>query len=246
MEIHTLLTQFGLTEKESTVYLACLELGMAPVSIIARRARLKRPTVHEVLKQLSQRGIAEFFVRGSTRYYSVQSPREFLESKQQLLGKLNAALPSLLALQNKMTHKPKIMFFEGREEMRKLYLDVLEAKGEILNYFLPEKCYACLGKDWLFENYLHERIRRKIPIRVIMPNSAEAMSLQKSAVEHLRQVRILPESSLHFNNEIYIYNNKINTFSFDEELALQIESQDMTETQRVIFELAWRGASSLN
>ena len=52
MDIRITLTQLGLSEKEADVYLAALELGMAPASVIAKKSRIKRTTVHEILKRL--------------------------------------------------------------------------------------------------------------------------------------------------------------------------------------------------
>jgi sugar-specific transcriptional regulator TrmB len=48
----TTLQQYGFTEKEAKVYLACLQLGSAPGSTIARYASEKRVTVYTILKEL--------------------------------------------------------------------------------------------------------------------------------------------------------------------------------------------------
>ena len=59
MNIAIILRQLGFSSKEATVYLAALELSMAPVSVIARKARLERSTTFEVLKKLSEKGVAQ-------------------------------------------------------------------------------------------------------------------------------------------------------------------------------------------
>ncbi len=173
----------------------------------------------------------------------MQSPREFLESRRKLVSELESALPALLAVENTLVRKPRISFYEGKEDMRRVYLDVLNAKGEILNYFQPEECYAFFGKEWLFQTYLTERVRRRIPIRVIMPDTPAARSLSDTAAAHSRQVRLIPKGEPLFENEIYVYDDVVTIFAFGDQIALQIRSADMASTQRAIFELAWNGAS---
>ncbi|MBI5733705.1 MAG: hypothetical protein HY973_02045 [Candidatus Kerfeldbacteria bacterium] len=51
------LQQFGLTEKESALYLAALELGSAFISDLARKSQLKRPTTYLVVNQLEVMGL---------------------------------------------------------------------------------------------------------------------------------------------------------------------------------------------
>ena len=236
------LSQLGLSEKQCAVYLATLELGMAPVSVIARKAQLKRPTTHVILEQLCNEAMAEYFLRGRTRYYSVINPKEMLRRKEEGLRLFAEAIPQLMAIQNNLVHKPKVTFYEGKEDMRRLYLDVLTSKTPILNYFLPEKCYEFFGKEWLFEQYLNERIRKQIPIKVIMPTSPAAHALEKTASTQFRETRVVSSEQFKLNNEIYIYDDKMNLFAFDDQLALQIQSADVVNTQRAIFELAWLGA----
>jgi sugar-specific transcriptional regulator TrmB len=55
------LINFGFSLNEEKVYLACLELGLAPISVIAKKANLKRTTVYEVIKKLAKKGVSELF-----------------------------------------------------------------------------------------------------------------------------------------------------------------------------------------
>lgn len=71
MELTTLLEQFGFNEKEAKVYLACLELGQAPVSSIARTVKEQRVTTHYILKGLVAKGVAQSFIKNKSAFYSV-------------------------------------------------------------------------------------------------------------------------------------------------------------------------------
>lgn len=47
-----LLIEYGFTDKEADIYLTCLELGITPVSSIARLLKDNRVTVYSILKNL--------------------------------------------------------------------------------------------------------------------------------------------------------------------------------------------------
>jgi len=242
MDIRTTLTQLGLTSKEAALYLATLELGMAPASVIAKKAKIKRTTTHEILKKLSERGLAEFFVRKNTRYFSVLSPRSLLEKYESHIQELRGNLPQLLAIENRIVGKPKVSFYEGKEDLRRLYLDPLTSKTEILNYFHPEKLFEYFGEEWVQQTAIDERVRRRLPVRVIMPDSPVARQFRSRGPKELRNARIAEDALIHLPNEIYVYDNKYSIFSFDDDMALVIESEDVASTQRAIFELAWKSA----
>ncbi len=243
MDTASILTQLGYSENESRAYLAALELGIAPVSVIARRARLKRPTTLEILKKLSQKGVAEFYMRKNTRLYSVLPPKQLLDKYRGIVGQLEAAVPTMMALSYSVARKPRISFYEGKEDLKRLYLGVLESKTEVLNYFLPEKVFEYFTEEWVQKNFLAERLRRKVAVRGISPDSAFMRDFLKRTPKIIRENKIIDGKALHFTNEIYLYDgDKMVLFSFDEDFALLIESQDVVNTQKVIFELAWQSA----
>lgn len=242
METRNILLHLGLSEKESTVYFAALELGMAPVSIVARKARLKRPTTYLILKDLAKKGMAECFLKNKIRYYSVQSPMALYQTYQTHMEEFKRALPEMMAVENQLVKKPKITFYEGKEEVRRLYLDVLTSRSEILNYFLPDEAYRYFGEEWVNTEHIAERVKRGIRLRAIMPDSPWSRRYVPRSTKELREVRIITDPKLTFTNETYIYDNKISIFSFDGDFALLIESADVAQAQRTLFELAWGNA----
>ena len=242
MNISTSLQQLGFSSKESTVYLATLEIGIAPISVIAKKAKLRRSTTYEILKKLSEKGIAEFFMRKSTRYYSVIPPKLLLEKIRTSFEQLETAIPEMMAISNQIVHKPRITFYEGKEDLKRLYLDVFTAKGEICNYFLPEAMLRYFPQKWLQTEIVAKLIEQKKKVRVVMPDSVLARTFMKARQSNLRQQRIISNSKMQFKNEVCIYDNRVSLFSFDEDFALLIESADVAETQRAVFDLAWQSA----
>ncbi len=246
MDIRSILLNFGFTSKEATTYLATLELGMAPASVIARKAKMKRTTVHEILQKLSTKGFVEFFRKKNAKYFSVLPPRQLLRKYEDHVESLRSSLPQMLAIENRIVHKPKVSFYEGKEDLRRLYMDILRSSTEILNYFHPEKLFEYFGEEWVRHQVIEERVKRKLPVRVIMPDSPLAKRFLSRAGKELRTARIIRDTSLQIPNEIYLYDNKYSIFSFDDDLAFQIESNDVVTSQRSIFELAWASGKLLS
>jgi sugar-specific transcriptional regulator TrmB len=240
MNSEQILLRFGFTEKQVKVYLATLELGMAPLSVIAKRAQLKRTTAYGVIEKLISRDVAESFLMKRIRYYSVASPRRLLEMYRNHLETLENNLPELELLSNSISRKPKVHFEEGREGIRRLYMDYVNAKGEVLNYFMPEKVYEYFGEK-VVQSGVSQRLGAKNLIRCILPDTPLAREIKKKESSELRQVRLVPTNQPLFTNEVIIYDDKMSMFSFHDEIGLLIQSRDMVESHRAIFELAWQG-----
>jgi len=76
-EYTTLLERFGLSDKESALYMALLELGQADVAAIATKAGVKRPTAYVLLDSLKDKGFVSL-QDGSGRQYLAEDPRKLL------------------------------------------------------------------------------------------------------------------------------------------------------------------------
>ena len=235
-----ILQSFGLTENEIAVYFAVLEMGMAPASIIAKKSGLKRPTTYEILKKLTTKNIAEVFLRKNIKYYGVISPQVLFERYEKFLGNFQSALPQMMAVSNNIVNKPKVSFYEGKEELEKLYYDVIRgnATKEALNYFHPGEAFEYFSHEFV-EQHVAERVQKGIGLRIILQDSKWTDYYKKIAEKTLRNIRVSTDTRFLFKNEVYIYDNKISIFSFDDHIGLMIESADVYDTQKAMFELAW-------
>ena len=174
MEIPQILSSLGLSRKEVAVYLGALELSIAPARSIARKAKLNRTTTYEILSKLLEKGLAECFVQKKMKVYSVVSPRTLHETYLAHVHELGTKVPEMMATYNAIEKKPKITYYEGKQELQRLYLDVLTSKETILNYFLPDKPFEYFGEEWVYAHHIQERVRRGIHLRAIMPQSSFA------------------------------------------------------------------------
>lgn len=238
MHIERTLIELGLSANEVKIYLAILDLGMAPLSLVARKAGLKRPTTYGVVKKLRKRGFTECFLSKGIRLYSVISPKALHEQYAKHLKAFEEALPQLEAKHEQLTFKPKISFLEGKKELERLYHHVFSSEDELLAYVLPEQAADYFSVAWLNALYQHSGFGKK---RWIVADTAVSRSLLASLKTTARQTRfVAPEKA--FSHEIFLRDKQVFLFSFHEGFALRLESADAAETQRSLFEMVWDSA----
>jgi hypothetical protein len=71
------------------------------------------------------------------------------------------------------------------------------------------------------------------------PIAEERMLFNK---EEKREVTFVPADKYYFSPEIDIYDNKVMIASWREKLGIIIESHEIADAMKKIFELAWIGA----
>jgi len=71
-----LLKEIGLTESETKVYLALLELGSTTKGPIVDKSQVASSKIYELLEKLIQKGLASFVVKSGTKYFEAAPPKE--------------------------------------------------------------------------------------------------------------------------------------------------------------------------
>jgi len=242
MHLNEVLAQFGLQHKEDDVYLACLELGMAGVSEIAIKANIKRTTTYDVLANLIKKGLVGQTQKGKKRLFYAEQPEKLNKLLAEKQNKLAEIMPILKSLYNTAGTKPKIRYYEGKEGLREVYRDTLNYQGELVA-FVTENIIKHLGQDFADE-YINKRTKAKITVRAIAPDTEEMIEYQKEDKKYLKQTKLVPKNKFPFTIEMNIYGNKLAFVSFKEEMGIIIESNEITNNMRLLFELAWQGTGS--
>lgn len=245
MEIKEILKQINIDGKRADVYLACLEMGRATGYLIAKKTGLKRPTAYDLINQLMKEGLVYKSIKGNINYFSPADPEVLLNKIREKEEKIKSIMPALQNLYNSPKIKPFVRYFEGKEGIKEMYEDSLRSlkKGdEILAY---------VGNDVLeylpnyINHYVKRRVEKGVRLRGIYKETVLAKRFMDKNREQLREVKILPENYFSISNEINIYKNKVAIASYGREMfGIIIESEEIARSQKVIFELAWKGAEN--
>lgn len=237
-QLITVLTSLGLTEKEAKVYLALTELGTAVVSDIAHKADINRVTTYDILEKLKIRGMVSYYTKKKIKYFSSIAPETLLEEFEKRTSDLRGSLPKFKTLTGEINH-PRIRYFEGLEGIKAIYADTLTSKTEILNY---SNSYE-IRKKWpnYDQEYVNKRAQKKIYLRGICPKDKAGETVHAQDKEYYREMRLIPSNQFDFTNEINIYDDKVAIISFKDELiGMIIESIEIANSQRAIFNMCWQ------
>lgn len=244
MQLSELLSQLGLQYKEDDIYLACLELGMASVQEIAIKSGVKRTTVYDVLANLGKKGLIGQTIKGKKRLFYAEEPEKLLKLLDEKKARLEEAMPLLKSFYNTAGDKPKIRYYDGKEGIKEVYRDTLNYSGELVA-FVTENIINDLGQDFADE-YREKRTKNKISVRVIGPDTENIVNYRNTNKDEMRKIRLVPHARFPFSIEMNIYGNKVAFMSFKESMGVIIESNEIANNLRSLFELSWLGAAQYN
>ena len=111
------LKKFGLNEKEADVYLTLLKEKKATASKIAKLSKLNRTTAYLELDNLMKKGLINYVIKNSKRYYQPANPEKLLsilEEKKEFIKKILPELKSLTSEINPF----KTEVYEGKEGIK--------------------------------------------------------------------------------------------------------------------------------
>jgi sugar-specific transcriptional regulator TrmB len=247
-DIIHILQSVGLDAKQSQLYMTGLQLGTAPASDYAKATGINRITAYNLLEEMVHRGTFTVVKKVRAKWYASVAPEFVALEARKNAEALERVLPELRSLRGAKYRKPRVRFFEGWEGVRHVYDDTLTANGELLNFANS----AAVRQFWpkYDEEYVEQRVKHGIHLRGIAPDDVMGRRVHGEDRERLREIRLVPASDFDFKNEINIYDHKVAICSFDSGLrgdkdmfGVIIESKEVAETQRQIFEMAWRYAA---
>ncbi len=238
------LSSAGLTDAQAQLYYAGLKLASAPASDYAKKTGFNRITAYNMLEEMVRQGRFTLVKKTRGKWYSPIAPEYLAVDARKNADALERSLPELRSLQGPKERKPRVRFFEGWDGVRRVYEETLTAHGEILNFANS----AVVRKYWpaYDEEYVAERVRRGVHLRGIAPDDETGRRVHGEDRKKLREIRLVPARDFDFTNEINIYDHKVAICSFassPQMFGVIIESREVAETQRQIFEMAWRFAA---
>lgn len=242
------LLQFGLNDKEISVYLGLIYLGPAPVREVARKACVNRGTTYDILKNLIDLGLVAYYKHSDhedkRQYFVAEPPQKILTAVENrkrnldvLKDQLGKSLPELQSLYEKSGAKPVVKYYEGNSGIRTILQDVLETVKR-----QAEKVYYVYSsadiRQYLYRaysDYNKDRLKNKIAVKVIaLGEGGEFAGLDE------RKWLSRDEGSPTY---VLIYGGKIAMITLDALgrcVGVIIENEGLYQTQEMIFKKLWQ------
>lgn len=243
MEHREVLASLGLSDMESAIYLAALELGESLPKHLAEKAGIKRPMLYKLLPDLLDKGLLTQSMQGKRRTLVAEDPEVLVEKKRAELATLEETIPVLRLLLRTATVKPHIAFYEGLEGLKRIYMDNLREQKTILNFVGLENIHPEV--DLYARNYyIPQRINRRIPIKIIVSGDPTSKRLRlKTDPDDYREIKMVSREQFPIPLDGYIYGDNVSFLLFrsdSEPMGVIIRSREIATTLRSLFELIWQ------
>jgi HTH-type transcriptional regulator, sugar sensing transcriptional regulator len=228
------LKQAGLTDNETKVYLALLDLGPSLAGAISRKTGLHRRTVYDTTEMLIKKGLVGYILKNNRRLFQASSPDRILEMIEEKHNILNPIVEGLKQRYSKTKVHEETNFYKGKEGLKTIFEDQLNSK-EILILGASPKAYEIL--QYYFKWYDKKRKLKKIKARII----AQDKNIKRIA---LAEIRYLP-SKYSSPVAVNIYDDKTAIILWaTEPIAILIKNKEISEGYRNYFEILWKIAKS--
>lgn len=237
MNLNRVLENYGLSTRESQVYIATLTLGTCPVQKISKLSNLPRSTCYEVLDSLKNKGLVSTFQKKQVRYFSAEDPHTLISLAEDKARMVEQALPQFMALYATSKSRPTVRFYEGKEVAKIVFREIGQEAKENIGYSSADDILEYLSDE--LTAFIKVRKEKKISTKIIMSDTPKARAMQTRDVGELREIRLAPSAYKH-NTLVLVWNNKVAILILKEQLsAFIIESPELARFQRITFEMLW-------
>lgn len=245
-QLEELLREIGLTDYETKVYLALLDLGKSTTNGILKKAKLNTGKIYDILDSLSNKGFVSIIIENGVKKFSPAEPQriyQYIEKKKEAVNNyeksLNEFIPQILEKINQKKEDIKIEIFTGNEGYKTATLKEISryrkgAKLYVLGV-LPEQKYPKIVHSFYMENVQPKRLLKNVDVRKIFSEDARK---ETQYIEKGTQVRYIQYSSPITMN--IIDNLTILEIFSTEIIMISIESNEIAKSFIDQFELIWK------
>ena len=228
------LKEIGLKQNEAEIYLFLLQNGISTPPQIAKGTNIARTNCYNILKSLQGKGVVDLVEKGKRDTFVARDPESLKLNLKRRLESVERVLPDLRAAYVVQKNKPGFKFFDGWQEVKRIYSLTLEAK-EIYGVGSTERLFN-LDADF-FERYVREVAKREIRFNDLLTSDSKEKSgpLIDKLTTELYSTRFLPEKYGNNLTDILIWEDNIALIALEEPIfGTIITSRPLTNTFRAI------------
>jgi sugar-specific transcriptional regulator TrmB len=239
--LHGALLDLGLSQAESSVYLACLRLNSASVASIARAAGIRRTTTYTVLQRLAAGGYVARELKGKVQRYGPSHPEQLNSLLFDRLQRFQTFLPELLTLFNLKGAAGNIRILEGVEASKQAY-------ETLLRVAMPKEPYLVLSNvdKWLklapqyFKKFIERRAEKGLAPRHLLVHSETARKWLENVGRVGATGKLLPKQ-ISFSINLVITPRLVVIHQLvDPVYAVLMESPMIAELFMQMYEVLWQ------
>ncbi len=234
------LKELGLSEKESRVYVALVEIGKGTAYAIAKQAKVKRPTTYLILDDLRTKGLVLKIPHAKNQIFIAKDPNELFALQEEKLKNARRILPELLARMSG-NNKASTLLFEGKEGVKEALAykrDTLKNKELLAFYAKADKGAGGISK--MYFDHDTALAQQKTIIQAFAPEHASLKEFRKTDNLKERRIITLPDSEFFPNVSMEIAPEFVKIILHKNTQALIVENKEFATLLTQVFTMLWK------
>lgn len=247
LQVRQALKSLGFSEHETNVLTYLFRARKSTAREVSQQTAISFSTTQYVLSNLASIGAVRHTSGATDDTYEAITREEFLvwvdEQKSEVQMRYDHAkdeVKSFFEFVDEGDWKPRVMYFEGREEMVKLYEDIIDTCQKTGSNVYSWQDIAEVNK--IFGHYVDDYIKRRkeshITSYALMPKNETNM--KHSQNDELRQTRFV--EGLEVKGQVRVYDSKVAfiTLYQDSPIGFVFRGKVMANLFRNIFKSCWQ------
>lgn len=240
------LTSTGLEPDQALIYEVLLKSGPLKAGRISAKSGIKRGLTYKILDELVDLGlITKDEAQGKIAVFNPSHPvklKDFAEKQEAKLKTAQLALDGILGQltsdYNLALGRPGVLFFEGRDGVKKVADDSLTSKTEILSYLDNEAINKYIPD--INKEYMQKRNRMNIAKKMIAVDSKFVRDRAKQLNKSTTQIRVIGKG-YPFATVMQIYDGKVSYITLDEKKMIGVILADphIYQMHKILFDFTW-------
>jgi sugar-specific transcriptional regulator TrmB len=241
-----LFRQIGLTDGETKVYLALLQLGESTIGAIVRESKVTKSKIYDILDRLIDKGFVGYVIRNGKKHFSTNNPNmilEYIDQKAEEIEKIKEEANKLIL---QLSARRATMRQEKQAEMYEGFRGVKAVREELISTMKRGDEFLVLGapkianEKWeaWFLDFHKRRTARGVEMRIIYNSDAREYGKIRKRMKFTK-VRYLP-NDLVSPNWIDIFNDSVMFVTIlKEPIGFVIRDKTLAQSFRSYFSLMW-------
>lgn len=219
----------GLTGKEADVYLALLQQGTSAVTVLAKKIKLERRTIYDVLDKLILKGFAGSFIEQGTKVYSAVEPHTVLADLERRKVEFAKTMPKLQSLQ--IQPETEVVVLKGRRGYISILDDIVHRKMKHYSFGMIEDAVHQLQPE--LNHYLRALKDLGLEEEVIFEEGSTYSTVPKGKYRILDKKLVPPTAVVMYGDVVALFLND------DAMTIIKITDKHVFDAYLVYFKTFW-------
>ena len=245
------LKEAGLTDGETKVYMALLELGASTTGPVIKKSGIARSIIYEILERLLEKGLISYIVKEKTKHYRAAEPGkilEYIDERDKRLHenkqKVEKMLPGLAALTESAKGSAAQIYegFKGIQTAHEhLYLKLKRGEEYVtlgISPFQEDKYHAYWQRDHV------RRAKAGIKCRLLFNKGTDPAILRNRNSYKGCDARYMPTPIQTPAWTMVYRDTMVTVLQSKKGMAVEIVNQEIADSFRAYFEDFWKKTSN--